>query len=86
MFTSMAQLSSSFTTTPTLYEKNGDLKVTGETYPPKEKVVILADTTKSLSDTTQKIIATGDLLPEQGKFQGPMETWPNVKSQVLTKA
>ena len=64
IFTSMGQLSSSFTTALTLSEQNGDLKVTGDMYPPIEKVVISSDTTKSLSETTQKTTATGDLLPE----------------------
>lgn len=71
-------------TAPTLYKKNGDLKVMGDMYPPIEKVVNLANTTKSLSETTKKTVATGDLLLEQEEFQGPTETWPMNKSQVLT--
>lgn len=67
MFTSMAQLSNAYATAPNLYEKNGSLKVTGETYPPKEKVVILVDTKEILGETTQKKTTTGDLLPEQEK-------------------
>lgn len=73
-------------TAPTLYEKNGDLKVTRETYPPMEKVIILIDTIESLSETNQKRTTIGDQLPEQEEVQGLMETWPMEKSKVLTRA
>jgi hypothetical protein len=82
----MAQVSSSSATIPTLYEQNGNLKAIREMYPPMEKVVISADTTKSVSEIAQKTTVTGDLLPEQEVFRGPMETWPIKKSQVLNKA